>query len=75
MNLLLNKYVLTWFFQTENDITLDIAKRLTDEEIKEMIPSVGKRKIFTEAILATQEESYIAVCHFCYKNSHDKKTD
>ncbi|XP_074033993.1 uncharacterized protein [Leptinotarsa decemlineata] len=43
----------------ENDVTLEIAKRLTDEEIKGIIASIGKRKIFKEAIHRINEESYI----------------
>ncbi|XP_074030368.1 uncharacterized protein isoform X2 [Leptinotarsa decemlineata] len=32
----------------ENDVTLDIAERLTDEEMKEITPPIGKRKIFNQ---------------------------
>lgn len=53
-----------FFFHLENDITLEIAKKLNSHEVKELIPSIGKRKLFTEAVLSLNEESYLLVCIF-----------
>lgn len=38
------------FFFSEHDITIEIAKKLDQGELKELIPSIGLRKLFIDAI-------------------------
>ncbi|CAH0561713.1 unnamed protein product [Brassicogethes aeneus] len=59
----------------ENDVTLEIAKKLSPNEIKELIPSIGKRQVFTSALKeVTLNEFIVGDSNFLVETNKDGST-